>query len=173
MVRKYKGVDNIPEQIRLKTGSYVCNAWSGDSVSASFSAKFYRGQQKFEMAEGQNSLTVRCNIANVIASVDPASLDVKLSDLRVTFSHSRGSLDFDENNIPTSKGYFMMPNADKDLAYKIEGKKADGSAFVKEGKIENVQRAHEYCMKLMLEDSPVTEGGALIRIEIADIPLIE
>lgn len=173
VVRKYKGVDNIPEQIRLKTGSYVCNAWSGDSVSASFSAKFYRGQQKFEMAEGQNSLTVRCNIANVIASVDPASLDVKLSDLRVTFSHSRGSLDFDENNIPTSKGYFMMPNADKDLAYKIEGKKADGSAFVKEGKIENVQRAHEYCMTISQDDSPVTEGGALIRIEIADIPLIE
>lgn len=173
VVRKYKGVDNIPEQIRLKTGSYVCNAWSGDSVSASFSAKFYRGQEKFEMTPGQNSLTVRCNIANVIASVDPASLDVALSDLRVTFSHSRGSLDFDVNNIPTSKGYFMMPNADKDLNYRIEGKKADGSDFVKEGKIENVQRAHEYCMTISQDESPVTEGGALIRITIADIPLIE
>lgn len=173
VVRKYKGVDNIPEQIRLKTGSYVCNAWSGDSVSASFSAKFYRGQEKFDMSEGQNSLTVRCNIANVIASVDPASLNVALSDLRVTFSHSRGALEFNENNIPTEKGYFMMPNADKDLSYRIEGTKSDGSDFVKEGKIENVQRAHEYCMTISQDESPVTEGGALIRIEIADIPLIE
>lgn len=173
VVRKYKGVDNIPEQIRLKTGSYVCNAWSGDSVSASFSAKFYRGQEKFDISEGQNSLTVRCNIANVIASVDPASLNVALSDLRVTFSHSRGALEFNETNIPTEKGYFMMPNADKDLSYRIEGKKSDGSDFVKEGKIENVQRAHEYCMTISQDESPVTEGGALIRIEIADIPLIE
>lgn len=173
IIRRYRGLDNIPENIKLQTGSYVAEAWSGDSVSASFDSKFYRGYQKFDINAGQNSLTLRCNIANVLASVDPASLDVNLSDLKVTFSHSRGLLEFTEDNIPTAKGYFMMPNADKDLNYKIEGKKSDGSAFVKEGKIENVQRAHEYCMTITEEESPVTEGGALIRIKIADIPLIE
>lgn len=173
VVRKYKGLDNIPEQIRLRTGEYVAEAWSGDSVSASFDKKFYRGWEKFEMNEGQNSLTLRCNIANVLVSVDPASLDVSLSDLKVTFSHSRGSLEFDANNIPEAKGYFMMPNADKDLDYKVEGKKSDGSAFVKEGKIEGVQRAHEYCMTITEDERPVTEGGALIRLTIADIPVIE
>lgn len=173
IIRRYRGLDNIPENIKLQTGSYVAEAWSGDSVSASFDSKFYRGYQKFDINTGQNALTLRCNIANVLASVDPASLDVNLSDLKVTFSHSRGLLEFTEENIPTAKGYFMMPNADKDLNYKIEGKKSDGSAFVKEGKIENVQRAHEYCMTITEDDSPVTEGGALIRITIADIPLIE
>lgn len=173
IIRRYRGLDNIPEQIKLQTGSYVAEAWSGDSVSASFDSKFYRGYQKFDINAGQNSLTLRCNIANVLASVDPSSLDVNLSDLKVTFSHSRGLLDFTEENIPTAKGYFMMPNADTDLNYKIEGKKSDGSAFVREGKIENVQRAHEYCMSITEEESPVTEGGALIRIKIADIPLIE
>lgn len=173
VIRKYKGVDNIPEQIKLQTGSYVAEAWSGDSVSASFSAKFYRGYQPFEISDGQNSLTLKCNIANVLVSVDPASLDVNLTNLKVTFSHSRGSLEFTSDNIPTAKGYFMMPNADKDLSYKIEGQQSDGSAYVKEGKIENVQRAHEYCMNISQDDTPVTEGGALIRISIADIPLIE
>ena len=173
VIRKYKGLDNIPEQIKLRTGSYVAEAWSGDSVSASFDSKFYRGWQKFEINEGLNSLTLKCNIANVLASVNPESLNVNLSDLRVTFSHSRGSLEFDENNIPDAKGYFMMPNADKDLMYKVEGRKSDGSAFVREGKIENVQRAHEYCMTVTEEERPISEGGALIRIKIADIPVIE
>ena len=173
LVRKYKGLDNVPENITLRTGSYVAEAWSGDSVSASFDSKFYRGYQPFELAEGANSLTLRCNIANVLVSVDPESLKVNLKNLKVTFSHSRGSLEFTEENIPTAKGYFMMPNADKDLSYKIEGTKSDGGSYIKEGKIENVQRAHEYCMTISQDDTPITEGGALIKLEIADIPLIE
>lgn len=173
VIRKFKGVDNIPENIRLNVGSYVAEAWSGDSVSASFSAKFYRGWQRFEMQEGNNCLTLRCNIANVIASVDPSALDIGLSDLKVTFRHSRGQLDFTADNISTDKGYFMMPNADKDLEYKLTGTKADGSAFEKSGKIENVQRAHEYCLKATVEDNPQAQGGALIRITIADIPVID
>lgn len=172
-VRRYKGLDNIPEVIKLKTGSYVAEAWSGDSVSASFSSKFYRGWQKFDMAEGQNSLTLKCNIANVVVSVDPASLDVDLADLKVTFSHSRGSLEFTEENIASAKGYFMMPNADKDLDYRIEGTSSSGSSYVREGKIENVERAHEYCMTISQDPSEITEGGALIRLVIEDIPLIE
>lgn len=174
LIRKYKGLDNIPaEGIKLRTGSYVAEAWSGDSVSASFSSKFYRGYQKFDMNEGANSLTLRCNIANVIVSVDPASLGVNLTDLKVTYWHSRGELVFDKDNIADAKGYFMMPNADKNLNYKIEGKKSSGEAYEKTGVIENVQRAHEYVLTISEEDAPVTEGGALIRITIADIPVIE
>lgn len=173
VIRKYKGLDNIPEQIRLRTGSYVAEAWSGDSVSASFSSRFYRGYQKFDMNEGNNSLTLRCNIANVLASVDPKTLEISLSDLKVTFSHSRGALEFNEHNIPDAKGYFMMPDADKDLAYKVEGIKGDGTPFVREGVIEGVQRAHEYSLLVTEEQRPVTEGGAFIRIIIKDIPVID
>lgn len=174
VIRKYRGLDNIPAEIKLRTGAYVAEAWSGDSVSASFDCKFYRGWQRFEMQEGANSLTLRCNIANVIVSVDPASLDVNLSDLKITFSHSRGELTFDQTNITEGvKGYFMMPNADTNLSYKVEGKRASGEAYVKTGVIENVQRAHEYVMTVSEDDAPITEGGALIRLTIADIPVIE
>ena len=172
VIRKYKGVQNIPEQIKLRTGHYLAEAWSGDSVSASFDSKFYRGKQEFDINEGNQSLTLRCNIANVIASVDPESLNAGLSNMKVTFSHSRGELQFDESNF-SSKGYFMMPNADKDLSWKVEGTKSDGTPFTKEGKIEGVQRAHEYSMLLTTEDRPITEGGALIRITIVDIPVID
>lgn len=173
VIRKWKGLDNIPASINLRTGDYVAEAWSGDSVSASFDAKFYRGYQRFQVNEGANSLTLKCNIANVLVSVDASSLDVNLSDLKVTFSHSRGLLEFTEANISDgAKGYFMMPNADKDLDYKVTGVKSDGSAFSRQGKIENVQRAHEYCMNLSEDDQSIEDGGALIRLSIADIPVI-
>lgn len=174
VVRKFKGLDNIPASFKLQTGEYVAEAWSGDSVSASFGSKFYRGYEKFEIKEGENSLTLKCNIANVLVSVDPKSLEIGLDNLTVTFSHSRGELVFNQENIPEAKGYFMMPSTDSDIAYKIEGtKKSDGSAYLKEGKIPDVKRAHEYSL-LITEDKPdVNDGGALIQITIADIPLIE
>lgn len=174
VIRKFKGVDNIPAEIKLQTGSYLAEAWSGDSVSASFSKKFYRGIKNFEIEEGQQTLTLNCNIANVVTSVDPSSLDIDLKDLKVTFSHSRDFLEFDENVIRDgAKGYFMMPNADKDLAYRIEGTKLDGTPYSREGVIAGVERAHEYCLTLKQNNNPASEGGALIKIEIADIPLIE
>ena len=174
VVKRFKGVDNIPSSFKLKVGSYVADAWAGDSVSASFDKKFYRAVQKFDVEQGNNTLSLVCKIANVVVSVDPSSLNVNLQDLKVTFSNSRGELAFTPENIETAKGYFMMPNmAETDLSYKIEGKKSDGSSYLKEGKIENVQRAHEYCMTLTEDETPVTEGGALIRITIADIPVIE
>ncbi len=174
LVKRYKGVDNIPENIKMKVGHYTADAWSGDSVSASYDKKFYRAVQEFDVQEGQNSLTVLCKIANVVVSVDPASLDVALTDMKVTFSTSVASLEFTEDNISTAKGYFMMPTADETTVnYKIEGKMSDGSAYKREGKIENVQRAHEYCMSVTANPGTVTEGGAFIKISIADIPLIE
>jgi len=47
VVKRFKGVDNIPESFSLKVGSYVADAWAGDSVSASFDKKFYsQGEQR-------------------------------------------------------------------------------------------------------------------------------
>lgn len=172
VIRKYKGADNIPSYISLNVGSYVAEAWSGDSVSASFSQKFYRGYQPFEVTEGTNTLTLHCNIANVLASVTPESLQSGLSDLKVEFSHSRGSLTFSEENI-SEKGYFMMPNADSDLSYKVTGLQDDGTPFLREGKIENVKRAHEYRLNITSEAGSVHDGGALIRIRILEVPVID
>lgn len=186
LLRKYKGVDNIPESIRLSSGSYVCNAWSGDSTAASFTDKFYRGQQDFEITENQNtSLTVKCNIANVVVSVDPASLNVGLKDMKVSFSTTRGELVFDETNIPEGKGYFMTPSpemvkkdaeayaANTEVTVKVQGTKEDGSAYEKVHVIKDVQRAHEYCVTVTKDDSEINEGGALITLVIQDILIIE
>lgn len=41
LLHKYKGLENLPDQLTLKTGHYVAEAWTGDSVTASFDKKFF------------------------------------------------------------------------------------------------------------------------------------
>ncbi len=174
VIKKIKGLDNLPPFIPLKSGRYLAEAWTGDSVSASFDKKWYRAKEEFVIADGENkNLPLVCKIANVVVSVKPDVLGLGMSNLKVTFSHSRGSLEFTEENIAVAKGYFMMPNADKHLSYKMEGDKSDGTHVVKEGIIPNVQRAHEYVLNITSEPGENTLGGALIKIRIEDIPLIE
>lgn len=187
VMRKYKGLSTIPSNISLSTGTYVCNAWTGDSVPASFSSKFYRGKQDFEISENQTtSLQMKCNIANVVASVDAASVaSVGLKDAKITFSTPRGSLEFTEANFASDKGYFMTPSpetkANDEAAYaeqttltvKIEGTKDDGTSYSKTTQIKNVQRTHEYNVNLTKDEQHIEDGGALIKIVIKDIPIIE
>lgn len=187
VMRKYKGLDNIPTSINLSVGQYVCNAWTGDSVSASFDSKFYRGQQTFEITENQNtSLSMKCNIANVVVSVDGASVaETGLKNAKITFSTPRGSLEFDESMFADKKGYFMTPSPETKTAdpekyarnttvtVKVEGTTDDGKAYVKESNITDVQRAHEYQVVLTANQQEIQEGGALIQLVIKDIPVIE
>lgn len=184
VMRKYKGLSNIPASIKLSSGQYVCNAWTGDSVAASFDSKFYRGQQAFEITENANtSVAMKCNIANVVVSIDAASVaETGLKNPKITFTSSRGSLEFDETMFDESKGYFMIPSPadmenytaeNRTITVKIEGTTEDGQAYSKEHKIENVERAHEYQIALSADQPSIDEGGVLIQLVIKDIPIID
>lgn len=172
VVRKFLGLDNVPATVSLKPGEYVVEGWTGDSVSASFDKKFYRGYQNFTIEPGQdNAFLFVCNIANVLVAVSPESLTQGIEDLKVTFSHSKGSLVFDAERIvdaETDRGYFMMPNADKNLNYKVEGSLKNGSPYIQEGVIPNVQRAHKYTLNLTADPSVNPYGGGAIKISIED-----
>ena len=56
LIRKYRGLENMPEQEVLRQGHYVAEAWTGDSVSASFDKKFYRCYQPFDVSAGVNQV---------------------------------------------------------------------------------------------------------------------
>lgn len=184
VMRKYKGLSNIPASIKLSSGQYVCNAWTGDSVAASFDSKFYRGQQPFEIIENEStSVSMKCNIANVVVSVDAASVaGTGLQNPKITFTSSRGSLEFDETMFADNKGYFMIPSPqdtknytaeNRTITVNIEGTTEDGQAYSKESKIQNVERAHEYQIALSADKPSIDEGGALIQLIIKDIPIID
>ncbi len=169
LLYKYKGLENVPEKLVLKSGAYVAEAWTGDSVSASFDKKFFRGYQPFSIEPGINSVVVNCKIANVVVSINPETIDPELmKDWTITVANSRGSLEFNEENMDYAKGYFMMPDADTELSYTITGTNAEGMQFTHTGKIENPERAHEYVLNVEYNPEYEEIGGSFITIVIAD-----
>lgn len=166
LVRKYEGLQNLPaEGIKLVGGNYVAEAWAGDSVSASFDTKYYKGRAPFTITSGTTRVELPCRIANVVASVDYSN-EVKgvLFDYTLTIGHDRGSLEFIGDD--ERKGYFMMPSTSKDLTWTLSGKLIDGSLFTKNGVIENVQPTTEYVLHVKYTPTTNNEGGAFINIVV-------
>ncbi len=173
LLYKFKGLENVPSDLYLKCGSYVAEAWTGDSVSASFDKKFYKAYQPVNIERGINNVVLNCKIANVVASINPEPIiDEALKDYTVTISNSRGSLDFNAENAATSHGYFMMPDEETSLTWTISGRKEDGTDFAKTGVIENVERAHEYVLNIKYTPQTSEIGGGIITIEVDDTELL-
>lgn len=174
LLYKYTGLENVPSDIYLKAGSYVAEAWTGDSVTASFDKKFYRAYEPFTISKGDvKNVVLNCRIANVVASINPEPIIAEaLKDYKVTVGNTRGSLDFTEENATTAHGYFMMPNGDTALTWTITGKTEDGKSFTKSGKIENVERAHEYVLNIRYTPGTTTVGGGFITVTVDDTELI-
>lgn len=198
LLYQFKGSEDIPESIRLKSGNYVAEAWTGDSVTASFDHKFFRGYKPFNITQDNNtSIVLNCKIANVVVSVDHTTvLPDLMKDWKITVSNSRGNLVFDASNMEEAKGYFMMPDCDiardengkyikeegeegwpcyTNLNYKIEGTTAEGKHFEKEGPIcpdgktdRLVQHAHEYRLKLKYDPTYEETGGSFVSIIVSD-----
>ena len=174
LIYKYEGVDNLPSSLYMKSGSYVAEAWTGDSVPASFDKKFYRAYEPFAIQSGQTSnVVINCRFANVVASVNVAGgLEDVIKDYKVTVGHSNASLDFTAENIG-AKAYFMMPSSDTNLSYTITGTLSNGEKFTKEGTIWNVERAHEYTLNLNYTGTSSDPfGGAFITVTIDDTELM-
>lgn len=175
LIHKFKGVQNVPSDLWLKSGNYVAEAWTGDSVSASFDKKFYKAYEPFTIHEGVNNVVLNCKIANVVASVDRSRIsDEMLPEFTVTIGNTRGQLVFNAENVNEARGFYMMPDGENTLSYTIEGKNILGTKFTKTGEIPGVERAHEYILHLNYNDKadPNDVGGAFITITVDDTELL-
>lgn len=173
LLHKYVGLENVPEQLQLKTGHYVAEAWTGDSVSASFDKKFFRGYQPFDMTTGVNQIVVNCKIANVVASVNAASVEaVGLKDFNINVKNSRAALDFTPDNYKLEKGYYMMPDGETSLEVTVTGKNPEGKDFSVSHTIENVERAHEYVIGFTSNPEYDQNGGAFVTITVDDTEIL-
>lgn len=172
LVRKYEGMNNVPaDGIKLIGGKYVAEAWTGDSVSASWDAKYYKAYQPFTIAGGDVTVNLNCKIANVLASVKyEDTVDDVLSGYTLTVGHDRGELTFEGRD--ERKAYFMMPSTSKDLSWKLSGTKLNGETFTKEGVIKDVQPAHEYVLNVKYTPSSAEIGGGYFTIVVDDTEVV-
>ncbi|MDE5773008.1 MAG: DUF4493 domain-containing protein [Muribaculaceae bacterium] len=176
LVRKYVGLSSLPSQEVLKEGRYVAEAWTGDSVPASFESRFFRGYQPFTINGGKNSdVTLTCKIANSVVTVNSATIDTTLMrDFEIKVASSTGELIFDEENYTDAKGYFMMPYdeagvRESKLNVTITGVNAEGAPFTKKHVIEGVKPAYEYEINISFNpNDPEEEGGGFFTITVVE-----
>lgn len=171
VVRKYNGIGEVPAQgVWLLADNYVAEAWTGDSVPASFEDKHFKAREEFAIGSGETrQLNLECKIANVVVVVDyDESVRDLVSECVFEAGHKAGKLTYEGLEASGKPGYFMMPSFDKDISYTFTAKNnlTDG-AVTKHGAIENAKPGHKYTVHISQGDPSVSEfGAALFDIEV-------
>lgn len=171
VVRKYNGIGEVPAQgVWLLADNYVAEAWTGDSVPASFEDKHFKAREEFAIGGGETrQLNLECKIANVVVVVDyDESVRDLVSECVFEAGHKAGKLTYEGLEASGKPGYFMMPSFDKNISYTFTAKNqlTDG-AVTKHGAIENAKPGHKYTVHISQGDPNVSEfGGALFDIEV-------
>lgn len=168
LVRRYEGLDNVPaEGITLLSDHYIAEAWTGDSVSASWDKRWFKGRTEFDIKPNElTRVSVTCKIANVLVAVNyEETADEVLENYTFSVNHTRGGLTFEGKEERT--GYFMMPTGDSELKWKLQGTlKSDGSLFTKEGVIPDVKPAYKYNVKIVCTPQSEEFGGVNFDVKV-------
>ncbi len=172
LVRRYNTLADVPTgAFPMLSGSYIAEAWAGDSVSASWDKRYFKGYTEFAVKGGETSdVNILCKIANVAAEVKyQDGLGNYLSDYTMTVGHRRGSLDFTvEDATDGRRAYYMMPSTDKNLTWTFKGTQLNGEPFEQEGVIENALPGHLYVLNVTYTTQSTNVGGAIVTITIDD-----
>lgn len=172
LVRRYNTLADVPTgAFPMLSGSYIAEAWAGDSVSASWDKRYFKGYTEFAVKGGETSdVNILCKIANVAAEVKYQNgLGNYLSDYTMTVGHRRGSLDFTvEDATDGRRAYYMMPSTDKNLAWTFKGTQLNGEPFEQDGVIENALPGHLYVLNVTYSTQSTNVGGAIVTITIDD-----
>ncbi len=168
LVRRYEGLDNVPaEGITLLSDHYIAEAWTGDSVSASWDKRWFKGRTEFDIKPNElTRVSVTCKIANVLVAVNyEETADEVLENYTFSVNHTRGGLTFEGKEERT--GYFMMPTGDSELKWKLQGTlKSDGSLFTKEGVIKDIKPAYKYNVKIVCTPQSEEFGGVNFDVKV-------
>lgn len=174
-VRQYNGIDNVPtDPVTLHSGSYVAEAWAGDSVAASFDKKYFKGYTPFEITNGNSTaVEVKCNIANVVVSLSfDESVDAALKSWAVTVANGEESITYEGHD--ARKGYFMMPKkADNEkLTLTLEGTAPNGDAYSQTADIEAPKGGYEYKVNFSHTPGSFNDGGAFFTITVDETEIV-
>lgn len=174
-VRQYNGIDNVPtDPVTLHSGSYVAEAWAGDSVAASFDKKYFKGYTPFEITNGNSTaVEVKCNIANVVVSLSfDESVDAALKSWTVTVANGEESITYEGHD--ARKGYFMMPKkADNEkLTLTLEGTASNGDAYSQTADIEAPKGGYEYKVNFSHTPGSFNDGGAFFTITVDETEIV-
>lgn len=173
LVRRFNGISSLPAQgFSLVADHYIAEAWTGDSVSASFDDRYFKGREEFDVINRQTAdVNLACKIANVVTAVEyDETVDEFLKEYTLTVGHSRGTLDFEGRD--DRWGYFMMPKADKDLTWTLNATLGNGEKYTRQGTIAGAKPTTLYTIKIGYTDPGKDPfGGGFVTIEVDETAL--
>lgn len=167
LVRYYKGLDNMPQELLLAAGEYRIDAVSGDSVAATFRTGYYKGSSNIDIKAGSTTTaSITCKIQNTLVTVAfTDELKAVLSDYQVTVSSSNGSLVYTQQHVD-SIGYFILPTNDNNLNWVITGKSENGSVYTQSGTLQDIKPATKYALTFNYNETEYTVGGAYFNLTV-------
>ncbi len=168
LVRRYQGLQNVPtDGITLLSDHYIAEAWTGDSVSASWDKRWFKGRTEFDVTAGNlTRVDLTCKIANTLVTVAyDETVDDVLENYTLSVDHTRGGLTFEGRDDRT--GYFMMPGGVTELKWKLQGTlKSDGKTYIREGVISDVRQAYKYSLKISCQTQDEEFGGVYFTVDV-------
>lgn len=171
LVRYYKGLSQMPEELQLVSGGYNVRVNAGDSVPASFDKLYYKGVAPFEITKGNiTTQEVECKIANVLANVNFGdSTDELFKSYKMTISTKFGSLEFTNEN-KGAIGYYMLSEGETTFQWHFEGILLSGKEFQESGVVD-AEPATRYDLNLNFKTDDYEDGGAVLQVSVNVTPL--
>lgn len=166
LIRRYDSRSEIPSSVTLKAGTYLAEAWAGDSVPASFTQRYFKGSRQFDIVAGSKSrVDLVCHIANVVVTVEYSDdMDERMSEYTLTVANGGGSVEFIGRD--DRKAYFMMDAGETTLEYELKGIKANGESYSQKGTVNGVKPATEYNISVTPDDVQASVGAAFFNVAV-------
>lgn len=176
LIRKYTS-ETYVKQLELFAGEYRIAVEAGEIVPASFTKRFYKGEETFTVNPGQTTVAeVKCTRQNTAAEV---KFDASVTESFGTDFHFWIVADnaFDEEKaeqktVPALKytsdatGYFILPEGVTTFVWHFEGTHADRGEIVMEGRQENIQAGVKYVFTcLFSKDRPGFIQCVVIKVD--------
>lgn len=171
LIRYYKGVSQMPEELQLTSGGYTVRVNAGDSVPASFDKSYYKGESSFEITTGNvTNQEIKCKIANVLTAVKFSdNIDDLFESYTMTVSTKFGSLEFTRENM-NAIGYYMLSKGETSFQWNFDGILQNGKEF-KRSDVVAAESATRYDLKLNFDTDGYEDGGAALKVTVDITPL--
>lgn len=136
----------------LNAGTYTVEAWTGDSIAASWTRRYFKGKQTVTLQPGsRTNIRLTCKIANTAVDVIYSDqIDDVLEHYSLVVTSASTSLNFEGRESRT--GYFMLPTKSHDLKWVFNGIRKNGTACHEHGTISNAKPSTKYRFRINYED---------------------
>lgn len=173
-IRKYTSEADIPERLELLAGAYSVSVEAGEKAAASFTRRFYKGEEPFTVTPGANTpVEVTCTLQN---SVVEAVFDETIAEnfgsefeVRVmpgaSYDESRADAASTLRYTENAAGYFTLDEGVDALSWRFSGTHASKGAVEKSGTIPEVRTPGKYTLTFRYSpDLPGFIEGVAIRV---------